>query len=563
MGPLLGVVLSFLTFFLIYNNTLLNIPLQLEGNTAHLAQPKSSERHADFVKGILEKERVQVGDKIEDLKKRLALLQQEEKQKTLQEAKPSDPYVEELKKQRALARSETADATAQLALLETILSSDAKQSFPENLNSPLLQKMKEEYYALLRREAALTTSLGDRHPHLIEVRSEISNMTSQLQKELSDIASRSRYHKDIASSKERALEQAIDEAERGRDLFSSSLLQKNNLEVELETNQKRYLALLEYKQDLDRETEFTSPIQKQSPSQGTDIRILVLLLMILSFGLLGGFGLSSLGFLLWGKIYLQPAQRFIQIQESQKGNTNFRVQLPEISSYSIIPQSHFFSRKSDQLKKINTSLSTPKTPEDQTYRRRIFDIVKDICRSAQSRNTYITLVTSAKRGCGASSVALALARSAAMQEKRILLIDASSQKHALTEHFKIKPDPEWTVVLDRKEDLLRITSCDPETGLFFLPIALAEISTLRPSQIRRLNQGLKDLATSFDLVFLDVGCLLEDDAALNFVEIADEVLVVGSALTQKTRVEIDKILANKSKHYSLIENRVIGTEKLL
>jgi Mrp family chromosome partitioning ATPase len=60
-----------------------------------------------------------------------------------------------------------------------------------------------------------------------------------------------------------------------------------------------------------------------------------------------------------------------------------------------------------------------------------------------------------------------------------------------------------------------------------LPIALADLRRLKATQRRRLAEGLSALARSYDLVVIDAGPVLEDDAALTLLPLAGDVLVVA------------------------------------
>ena len=85
------------------------------------------------------------------------------------------------------------------------------------------------------------------------------------------------------------------------------------------------------------------------------------------------------------------------------------------------------------------------------------------------------------------------------------------------------------VVLDNKEHLARITTHDARSGLSLLPIALADLRALKGQQRRRLATGITALAEDYDLVVIDGGALLEDEAVMSLVPATDQVILVARA----------------------------------
>jgi tyrosine-protein kinase Etk/Wzc len=147
--------------------------------------------------------------------------------------------------------------------------------------------------------------------------------------------------------------------------------------------------------------------------------------------------------------------------------------------------------------------------------------------TAKEGQPAIAALISPRAGSGASSTAFAIGYAAALAGERVLLVDGSSGNADLSEIFAPRLDTSQVVVLDSKDDLAAITSRDERTGLAVLPIALADLRRLKTSQRRRLASGLAALAHSYDLVVIDSGPVLDDDAALTLLPIATDILVVA------------------------------------
>ena len=113
--------------------------------------------------------------------------------------------------------------------------------------------------------------------------------------------------------------------------------------------------------------------------------------------------------------------------------------------------------------------------------------------------------------------------------ERVLLVDATSTNPELSNIFAASLKPANAVVLDNKEHLASITTRDLRSGLAFLPIALADLRTLKNQQRRRLVAGLNSLSQGYDMIFIDAGAVLDDEAATCLLPAADQVLVVTRA----------------------------------
>jgi Mrp family chromosome partitioning ATPase len=144
-------------------------------------------------------------------------------------------------------------------------------------------------------------------------------------------------------------------------------------------------------------------------------------------------------------------------------------------------------------------------------------------------------------GAGNSSTALAVAYASALSGDRVLLVDATSANPELSLVFATTLKPKSVIALDSKEDLSQITTHDARSGLAFLPIALADLRALKTQQRRRLVAGLNGLSQSYDLIVIDAGGVLDDEAATSLLPAADRLMIVaGSGIT--TRRDLTRTL---------------------
>jgi Mrp family chromosome partitioning ATPase len=194
-----------------------------------------------------------------------------------------------------------------------------------------------------------------------------------------------------------------------------------------------------------------------------------------------------------------------------------------------------------QFSDLLTALADYKNTDDVHYRQSVLRLLSRIKSQQRPGRPHAVMLASPAADAGNSGTTLALAYAAALSGERVLLVDATSSNPALSEVFATTLKPTNVVVLDNKDHLAEITTRDARTGLTFLPIALADLRTLKNQQRRRLIAGLNGLMQRYDLIFIDAGALLDDESALCLLPAADQVLLVARA-GATTRAQIAEIM---------------------
>jgi Mrp family chromosome partitioning ATPase len=250
-------------------------------------------------------------------------------------------------------------------------------------------------------------------------------------------------------------------------------------------------------------------------------------LLFLALGALGGLGVG-IGRALLGDA-LDGSVRPEETPRVALAALPVRATLPVLGSAKSIlerTQSWFGgARERGHFADILQVVTDPQTPEAARYRQAILRLTSTL--RAKDGKPAIAAIVSPRSGAGASSTAIAIAYSAALSGERTLLVDGASANADISEVFAGRLDTGTVVVLDSKDDLASITTRDDRSGLSVLPIALADLRRLKATQRTRLADGLAALAESYDLVVIDAGPILEDDAVLTLLPLASDVLVVA------------------------------------
>jgi polysaccharide biosynthesis transport protein len=166
---------------------------------------------------------------------------------------------------------------------------------------------------------------------------------------------------------------------------------------------------------------------------------------------------------------------------------------------------------------------------------------------APPEETKTVLVTSAVSGEGKTTIAIGLARAAALSGLRVILVEADLRRPSFSRHLSLdERQPGLTSVLYEGKDPLELL-CTPIAGLDnlrVLPGGPVEEIDLNLARFQGLTEIFASLGTEADLVVIDSAPLLPvvDTRALLDAPIIDACLVVARAGVT-TREEVRRVRA--------------------
>jgi uncharacterized protein involved in exopolysaccharide biosynthesis len=116
----------------------------------------------------------------------------------------------EINTQLVMARTARAEAEVRLRRVETLLRSpDGAASASEVLDSPLIQRLREQEAEIQRRVAELSSELGERHPQMIKLRAEAEDLQASIRAEVRKIVSGLRNEASVARAREQSLQRSL------------------------------------------------------------------------------------------------------------------------------------------------------------------------------------------------------------------------------------------------------------------------------------------------------------------------------------------------------------------
>jgi uncharacterized protein involved in exopolysaccharide biosynthesis/Mrp family chromosome partitioning ATPase len=145
--------------------------------------------------------------------------------------------------QRDLAQAHlrTVEAKTRFDQLIAITNSGRDASaLPDALRSPAIERIKAQIADIIRQQANLRTTLGPRHPAILESENQLKEARALLQAELRRIADGARNDYDIARTTEAALEKRVDELQTKTSDTNEALVKMRELQRDVEVSHAIY-----------------------------------------------------------------------------------------------------------------------------------------------------------------------------------------------------------------------------------------------------------------------------------------------------------------------------------
>lgn len=425
--------------------------------------------------------------------------------------------IAELNRELIAASAERAAKESRLARLRRLIAAGEVVLAPGEIGSaPLLDNLNALRAELLRREAELAARYGERHPKLLDVRAEKAEVETRIGQAHHALLRQVESEAEAARAKERALTQHLQDlkakalrqeetAQRGRDLEHEVALNRRLYEEHLAQSRANADRVTIQEPDARVISEAVPPTVPSSPKPK------LVLSLSLTAGLLLGLGL----------VYAVEA-----------GETGFRTAravevLLGLPVLALVPA--FDPSKHEGTPPQDYPLERPRSRHAEALRELLAAI---LVRQPEPRAdgplpARILLVTSALPEEGKSTLTLSLARVAAMEGLRVLVVDADMRNPSLRPLTGLKPGPGLVEALRREVPLRTAVSRDPRGPAMLLPGSDARME--QPTRLLGpdgLGALLQTVRRSFDLILIDSAPLIAVADAKLIAKGVDSVLFV-------------------------------------
>lgn len=424
----------------------------------------------------------------------------------------NEQQLSELNKTLAVAQYRTAEAKARFEEVQRLRATSDIGAFPEAVQSATISVLRSQYAEIMRREAEQLTTLGPRHPAVIEIQAQAERLRRMINEEINRIAVSAQSEYESAKANEDALRQNLNTLKHTAIDTNEAMVTLRELEREVQANRAVYEAFLVRA----RET------AEQERVDTKNIRIITKADLPLSrtwppSNLLVAFGSLFLGFVAGGGIVIMRAP---DLTGYLTGRAAARKQQAAAGSSAVPILAHL-----PRLDKMH-GLPEIEDPNSRiaTEMRKVHEVV---LASHKKRSNPSVLVIAWHNEADASAVALNLAAVAALNG-RVLLIDADLELRTLSAIDADQNEAGLVDVAIGRRHLSDVIVRDPETNINVLPFVSPKSCRDREIEDQDIRVAFAQ-TQDFEMVIVAAISCNHDPTGCFFAGLVDHIVLVASA----------------------------------
>jgi capsular exopolysaccharide synthesis family protein len=416
------------------------------------------------------------------------------------------------------------------------------ESFPLVVGSEAVQALKAELAALRKDEARLDETLGDRHPDMVRVRSQIRSTEEKIRAEIRAVARAAESEYRTALAKEARLAASLEAVKGEAQDTSRKTIEYGALRREVETNRQLYQDLLTKTKQAGLETELKTtnirvvekaetPRGPISPNRLRNYQVALIL------GLLIGVGLA-LG--------------FEHLDNTFKTPDDVREHLG-VPFLGMVPDAD--GKGGGGRPGGAIVLRNPNSAAADAYRVLRTNLIFS---SAQTSGRAI-VVSSASPGEGKTTTVANLAAALAHNGAKVLAVDADLRRPTLHTHFGLQKTPGLSDLIVGKSAAAQAIQTTRVNGLQLLACGYQPPNPAELLGSPMMKQVLEALRAHYDWVLIDSPPLLamaDTPVVASMVEGVVLVLAAESATKPAVARAIDQVRAVGGKVIGVVLNRV-------
>lgn len=418
------------------------------------------------------------------------------------QATVNDQQLTEINSRLVVLRAELAQKQARLEQARALTRGARIDTSYDVLQSPLIQRLREQEAVLQREISDNSKTYGERHPKLVGMQADLAELRRKIGQEVEKVAASLQNEVVVAQTGVTSLEQQLDALGRRSDVAGGAEIRLRELERQTDASRALYEAFLgRFKHDAEQERIQRANARVLSPAdiprRPSFPNALTTLFMM---AVLGGMAAVAVVFLLdWSDDKVRSSD-----DAEALADLPVRAVVPlaagDTPERALIDEPH--GALADAIRNLRAALAMSDAP----------------------RGGKVVLVTSSTPREGKSFVALCLARMFSRTEKRVLLIDADIHRPRLHTALGVGNEQGLVQLLQDEASLDGLLQTDPVTGIAFLPAGTRATPQQEILDAVRLEQLIAMLAVRFDRIVIDSPPVLAVTDARVLSRMADQVL---------------------------------------
>ena len=439
------------------------------------------------------------------------------------------------------ARARTIDAKTRWERFQQLASSGKINDIPiEATKSAVLDKLRGQYADLTRQEANLRTTLGDRHPAMVEVQNQLRDTRRSIADELKRLSDVAGAEYQVARAAEAENAKRVEDARRATNSRNQTSVELRELERDVDASRSVYEKFLRARETMDEDSgdgpaarviaPALAPVAPSSP------KTMAILFASIASGLFAGVGIALFN------DYMSHAGPMVRrrdglihdVDDEEGARTPVIVTAPRIGAdrRKIASWRDWMMRtRAEEAGAAQTvaPLSEVEARPDSDFSKSIGELYGALAGPERGlrrsrRRTRVVMVASMAEGAGKTTIAANLARHAASMNRRTLLIDANPDNPSLSAVIAARAPGGLIELQGKSRPVYKVAEF-----FWVVPIMAAE-ERIAARLARRPNvERIDQIAGEFDFVVIDGPTIEFDGEARHLAGAVDRIVIVTAA----------------------------------
>jgi polysaccharide biosynthesis transport protein len=430
----------------------------------------------------------------------------------------NEQQLTELNRLLEAARSRTADAQARYAQVERVQQSkDQTGAFPEAVQSPTISALRSQYAEIMRREAEQMTTLGPRHPAVLDIQAQADRLRGMIADEINRIALTAKNEYETAKANEATLEQNLETLKHTTINTSQAMVGLRELEREAQASRTVYEAFLSRARETGEQerldtkniqviTRALPPLNRSWPPSSA-----IVALAALFVGIASGTGVVFLR--ASGDQRMPPWGEMPLFRRKSHGSVD--AASPVVPVLAVLPEVD-----------ATFGLNALGEPNSQLAKE-IRNVYETLRESPRARGNPRILVVASDDDDATAAIALMLAAQAAASA-RVLLLDADVERRTLSAIDADRNDAGLVDVAVGRRMLADVITHDRETDVNLVSFVAPNSRRDRRISDADIKRAF-DQTRRFDVVIVAAMNVGHDPSARFFAGLVDHIVLVARA----------------------------------
>jgi capsular exopolysaccharide synthesis family protein len=391
------------------------------------------------------------------------------------------------------ARAQLAEDEARLAAARIQLGrASSGADVGEALNSGLISTLRQQRAQVSAQLADLQGRYGERHPEMLKAKRQLADIDAQIEAETRSIIANLETKVQVSRQRVAAVGGAVGGAKGLLEANQRAMVRLNELQRNAEASRTLYESYLNrYKETSSQgsigqsDARIVSKAKVPGGPSSPDVKRNVMLGLLLAFGAAAA-SVALAEMLDAGLATAEDVERRL--------DTAYLGSIPLLSSIAEGPA---------------------EAPMDYVVAKPL-SAFAEAFRSLQAAIVYARLgepvkmiaVTSALPGEGKTTTAVCLARTIALQGRKVLIVDCDLRRRTVNRLLQDEPTVGLLEVLNGEATLQQAVSVDAATGAHVLPLAASKFTPKDVFGTVAMDRLLAELRSRYDLVILDTAPVL-------------------------------------------------------